>query len=50
VARIARDAGVGRAVLTHIYQPTYALDLEREVGKGFDGVVVVAEDGTKLTV
>ncbi len=49
VARIAREAGVGRVVLTHIYQPTDALDLEQEVGKGFDGEVVVAEDGTKLT-
>jgi ribonuclease BN (tRNA processing enzyme) len=50
VARIAREAGVGRVVLTHIYRPTDALDLEQEVGKGFDGEVVVAEDGTKLTV
>jgi len=50
VARIAREAGVGRVVLTHIYRPTDALDLEQKVGKGFDGEVVVAEDGTKLTV
>jgi ribonuclease BN (tRNA processing enzyme) len=50
VARIAREVGVGRIVLTHIYRLTDALDLEQEVGKGFDGEVVVAEDGTKLTV
>jgi ribonuclease BN (tRNA processing enzyme) len=50
VARIAREASVERVVLTHIYPPADALDLVQEVGRGFDGEVLVAEDGTKLSV
>lgn len=50
VARIAREAGVGRVVLTHIYPPADELDLAREVGRRFDGEVVVARDGSKLDV
>ncbi len=50
VARIASEAGVERAVLTHIYPPAEALDLVSEVGRGFSGEVLVAEDGTKLTI
>ncbi len=50
VARIAREAGAGRVVLTHIYPPADALNLTEEVGRGFDGEVLVAEDGMKLSV
>ena len=50
VARMASEAGVGRVVLTHVYPPAEALDLVGEVGRGFSGEVLVAEDGTKLTV
>ena len=50
VARIASEAGVARAVLTHVYPPADALDLVGEVGRGFSGEVLVAEDGTKFTV
>jgi ribonuclease BN (tRNA processing enzyme) len=50
VARIAREASVERVVLTHIYPQADALDLVQEVGRGFDGEVLVAEDGTKLRV
>jgi ribonuclease BN (tRNA processing enzyme) len=49
-ARIAREAGVERVVLTHIYPPTEALDLAQEVGRGFEGEVLVAEDGTSFEI
>src|SRR5918998_3444626 len=45
VANIASEAGVRRVVLTHIFPVTDLLDLETEVGNGFDGEVIVAEDG-----
>ena len=50
VARIAREAGVGRVVLTHVYPQADALDLVAEVGRGYHGGVVVAEDGLRITV
>ena len=49
-ARIASEAGVERVVLTHVYPPADALDLVGEVGRGFSGEVLVAGDGTKLTI
>ncbi len=48
VARIAAEAGVGRVVLTHIYPPNEDASLPSVVGRGFDGEVVVAEDGLKF--
>ena len=50
VARIANEAGVKRVVLTHIYPATDLLDLVSAVGHGFDGEVIVAEDGLALEV
>ena len=50
VARIAREASVERVVLTHIYPPADALDLRQEVGRGFEGEVLVAEDGLEFSV
>ena len=50
VARIASEAGVGRVILTHIYPAADELDLVTEVGRGFDGEVVVAEDGLEFGV
>jgi len=50
VARIAREARVERVVLTHIYPPADALDLGQEVGRGFEGEVLVAEDGLVFSV
>jgi ribonuclease BN (tRNA processing enzyme) len=50
VASIAREAGVERVVLTHIYPSADALDLTREVGRGFEGEVLVAEDGLEFNV
>jgi ribonuclease BN (tRNA processing enzyme) len=49
-ARMASEAGVGRVVLTHLYPQTYELDLPEEVGRGYDGEVIVAEDGLKFGV
>ena len=50
VAHIASEAGVRRVVLTHIFPVTDLLDLETEVGNGFDGEVIVAEDGLTIDV
>lgn len=50
VARIASEAEVGRVVLTHIYPAADGLDLVSEVGRAFDGEVIVAEDGLVLEV
>jgi ribonuclease BN (tRNA processing enzyme) len=50
VASMASEAGVKRVVLTHIYPMTGQRDLKSEVGKGFDGEVIVAEDGLTLDV
>ena len=49
-ARIAQEAGVERVVLTHIYPPADELDLVREVGRSFDGEVILARDGLKFDV
>lgn len=50
VARIASEAGVERVVLTHVYPAADELDLPSEVGRGYDGEVVVAGDGMRLSV
>jgi ribonuclease BN (tRNA processing enzyme) len=50
VARIASKAEVRRVILTHIYPPADALDLVEEVGHGYEGEIVVAEDGLKFSV
>lgn len=50
VARVANESGVGRVVLTHVYPQAEGLDLVAEVGRGYGGEVVLAEDGLKLVV
>jgi ribonuclease BN (tRNA processing enzyme) len=50
VARIASEAGVRRVVLTHVYPAADELDLPAEVGRGYDGEVVVARDGLRFGV
>jgi ribonuclease BN (tRNA processing enzyme) len=50
VARMAAEAGVGRVVLTHVYPAMDAGDPVSEVRRGFDGEVVLAEDGLRLSV
>jgi ribonuclease BN (tRNA processing enzyme) len=49
-ARIASAAGVERVVLTHIYPAADELDLVAEVGRGYEGEVIVADDGLKFSV
>lgn len=48
--QIAREAGVERVVLTHVYPAADELDLLAEVRRGYEGEVVVAEDGLKFSV
>lgn len=50
VAKIASEAGARRVVLTHIYPAADDLDLVSEVGSGYDGEVLIAEDGLKFSV
>lgn len=50
VARIARESGVERVVLTHIFPQADSPDLAAEVESGFDGEVIVAYDGLELWV
>lgn len=50
VARIASEAGVKRVVLTHIYPAADGLDLVAEVSRGYDGEVILAEDGFRFEV
>jgi ribonuclease BN (tRNA processing enzyme) len=47
-ARIASEAGVERVVLTHIYPTADEQDLAAEVGRGYDGEVLVARDGFRF--
>ncbi len=51
VARMAREAGVERVVLTHLYPATESLDLPGELARGaYGGEVLVAEDGMRLSL
>jgi ribonuclease BN (tRNA processing enzyme) len=45
VARVAREAGVGRVLLTHIYPASDEVDLASQVAAGFPGPVLRVEDG-----
>ena len=50
VARMAREAGVRRVVVTHLYPAVDDGRLPGEVEKGFDGEVLLAHDGLRFTV
>lgn len=50
VARIASESGARRVVLTHIYPAADAIDLVSKVRRGYEGEVLVAEDGLKLSL
>ena len=50
VARMAREAGVGRVVLTHLYPPVDDGRLPAAVERGFDDDVIVAHDGLRFRV
>lgn len=42
------DHSSGTVALTHVYPATDELDLVAEVRRGYDGEVIVAEDGLDL--
>ncbi len=48
--RIARDAGVGTLVLTHIMSQERDWELIEEARRAFDGTIVVASDGLSLEI
>ena len=50
VARIASEAGVGRVVLTHIFPSADRPDLVSKVRTSYEGEILIAEDGLKLSV
>ena len=50
VARIASEAGVERVVLTHIYPAAEDLNLVAEVGRDYEGEVIVAGDGLRFSL
>ena len=50
VARIAREAGVERVVLTHIYPAADSASLPSDVARNYDGEILVAEDGLQFSV
>ena len=47
-ARMARDAGAHRLVLSHLYPPALAADVGAQARELFEGQIVVAVDGTAL--
>jgi ribonuclease BN (tRNA processing enzyme) len=49
-ARIAAEAGVERVVLTHIYPSVDNAFLIADVERGYDGEIIVAEDGLRFGV
>jgi len=49
-ASVAREAGVGRLVLTHLYPMTEATDVKGIAERHFDGEVLVAHDMMRLTL
>jgi ribonuclease BN (tRNA processing enzyme) len=49
-ARIAAEAGVERVVLTHIYPAVDDAFLIADIQRGYDGEIIVAEDGLRFGV
>ena len=50
IVRIARDAGVGTLVLTHIMPLERDWELVEEARREFDGTIVIASDGLSLEI
>jgi ribonuclease BN (tRNA processing enzyme) len=50
VGAIAREAGVGHVVLTHLYPPSQDADVVAQVRRSYDGQVTLAHDGWTGTV
>ncbi len=48
--RIAREASCRKLLLTHFYPVFQGHDIQKECGKEFDGEIVLAVDGLKLTI
>ncbi len=48
--RMARAAGVRRLVLSHLYPPAQDVDVKAQARAEYEGEVVVAVDGTTVTV
>jgi ribonuclease BN (tRNA processing enzyme) len=49
-ARVAREAGAKRLVLTHLYPLCDSVDVLAECAKGFDGEIIVAQDLMQVDV
>ncbi len=48
--RLAAQAGVGRLVLTHFYPPCDTVDMAAACRREYDGDLILAEDGLRLSV
>ncbi len=49
VGRVARAAKVKRVVLTHLYPPAQTVDIAMQVRQEYDGEIIVAVDGRRVT-
>jgi ribonuclease BN (tRNA processing enzyme) len=50
VGRVARAADAPRLVLTHLYPPAQAVDIEAQVREEYSGEIIIAVDGTRIVV
>ena len=50
VGRIARQAGVNKVLLTHLYPPCDEVDIVEQCGKEFKGEVIKSEDGMMIEI
>jgi ribonuclease BN (tRNA processing enzyme) len=50
VGRVARAAQVKRVILNHLYPPALQVDIVAQVRAEYDGEIIVAVDGTSLSV
>lgn len=48
--RLAREAGVKKLILTHMYPEALAADIKSECAEEFDGEIIVAEDLMQIEV
>ena len=50
VGRVARAAKVKRVILNHLYPPALEVDIVAQVRAKYDGEIIVAVDGTRVSV
>ncbi len=50
VGRVARAARVKRVILNHLYPPALQVDIIAQVRAEYTGEIIVAEDGTRVSV